>query len=146
MTTGIAASQLANMSEEQLYSHLGAINKEARGASLRSMALNKNAESVSAQDDSAVGKSFFQRLNKQAKEFFCGGCGESGDLDCLEHLKTALGLTKVLDPATMITAVSALFVAQLGWGAVVAGVVAAILVKFVFPGAAENICAIWKVA
>ena len=35
MTTGIAASQLATMSEEQLlYSHLGAINKEARGASL----------------------------------------------------------------------------------------------------------------
>jgi len=141
MITGIAASQLANMSENELYKSLGALHKESKATSFRLMSLDAQAGNVTAQRDEDEGHSFFQRLNKQAYDFFCGGCGEGKDQSCLDHLKSALNVSN--DQSSMITAFAGLLGASLGWSAVIAGIVAAILIKFVLPVAVDDICKEW---
>ncbi|ADR33758.1 hypothetical protein Sulku_1095 [Sulfuricurvum kujiense DSM 16994] len=141
MITGIAASQLAKMGENELYESLGALHKESKINSFRLMSLDKLTGNVSIQKDEDAGRLFFQRLNKQAYDFFCGGCGHGKDQSCLDHLKSALNISN--DQSTMISAVAGLLGASLGWSAVIAGIVAAILIKFVLPNAVEELCRVW---
>lgn len=70
MTTGIAAIQLANMSEDQLYESLGAIHKESKAMSFRLLSLNAQAADVAVETDNNAGRLFFKLLNKQAYDFF----------------------------------------------------------------------------
>ena len=143
MSTGIAASQLAKMEKDELYAHLGSIQKESKISLFKTLALPGEAAAVTAQTDVDAGKSSFRRLNKQAYDYFCGGCGnDPGAQNCLDHLKAALGIST--DTATMITALSTLLTATFGWGAIIAGIVAAVLIKFVFPTALTDLCAAWK--
>ncbi|WP_338415215.1 hypothetical protein [uncultured Sphaerotilus sp.] len=144
MTTGIAASKLAKMSEDELYSHLGAINKEDEIALNGPITLVDGVKNLSDENDETVGKLYFRRLNKQAKEFFCGGCSEDGAVNCLDRLKSALNLKNV-DSADAIKVVSGLFLAQFGWPAVIAGIVAAVLVNFLLPAVVEDLCSVWIV-
>jgi hypothetical protein len=137
MITGIAASQLANMSEDELYESLGALHKETKVASFRLMSLGAAVGGVAEQTDNDAGRSFFQRLNKQAYNFFCGGCGQGKDQSCLDHFKSALNISS--DQSSMITAAASLLGASLGWSAFVA----AILIKFVLPTAVDDICTAW---
>lgn len=142
MTTGIAASKLAKMSENELYESLGALHKENKITSFRLMSLDKLTGNVSIQNDEDAGRSFFQRLNKQAYDFFCGGCGHGKDQSCLDHLKSALNISN--DQSTMISALAGLLAASMGWSTVIAGIVAAILIKFVLPTAMDELCMTWR--
>lgn len=142
MTTGIAASQLAKMTQDELLMNLGALHKEDKQKALFMLSINKDFSVSSLEDDLDTGRSFFGRLNKQAHDFFCGDCGESDDTDCLGRLKKALGVSE--DQATIIAALSSLLVSTFGWAAAIGGLVAAILVKFLFPAALDNICVEWK--
>jgi hypothetical protein len=140
METELNADLLTSLTEDQLYSALGAAQKRTRVDVLQQLRFDVSADTVSIQSDAQVGHSMFQTFNKQAYDFFCGGCGGEGK-DCLDHMKAALGIsTKATE---VIKAVGDLLAVSFGWAGWIAAIVAAILVRFVIPSAYNDLCVVW---
>lgn len=135
----LSSEQLAAMSEDQLYAQLGAIQIASKHAMLSTLSLQNEALTFVGADASNTGKSFFSNLNQTAYDFFCGS---GANPDSLSHLLAALGISK--DTGTIISAVAGVLGASLGWGSLIAGIVAALLVKVVFPAGYSTLCADWK--
>lgn len=141
MATQIPEDQFAKLSEQELYERLGKVQRDNMTTAFHALALHAAANDLATQSNGDLGRSFFQRLNKQAYDFFCGGCGGAKDQSCLDHLKAALDVHLGRD--AIIASVAGLLVAALGLHPIVAGIAAAILVGFVFPTALDDLCHAW---
>ncbi len=134
----LLAEQLAAMSANQLYTQLGAIHVANKHALFSTLNLQKEALIFAAQDTTSVGKSFFNNLNRTACNFFCG---DGANADSLAHLLVALRISK--NSGETITAVAGVLKMCLGWAPLVAGIVASLLIKVVFPPVYDTLCADW---
>lgn len=137
--TDLTPQQLAAMSPDQLYAQLGEEKVANMHTVFSNLMLTMADQEFAVQDTTAAGKSFFGNLNQTAYNFFCGN---PMNKDSLKHLLAALGIIK--DQDAIITAVAAVLMANLGWSTIIAGIVAALLIKVVFPAATESLCDAWK--
>ncbi|AIA31492.1 hypothetical protein Y981_02590 [Leptospirillum ferriphilum YSK] len=135
----LTPQQLAAMSPDQLFAQLGTEKVANMHAVFGNLNLKADALTFSAQDTTDAGRSFFEILNQNAYNFFCGN---PSNQDGLAHLLAALNISK--DPSAIIAAVSGVLTAYLGLGPIIAMIVAALLIKVVFPAVITSLCNDWK--
>ncbi|MBY0577874.1 MAG: hypothetical protein K2P57_02390 [Burkholderiales bacterium] len=135
----LTPQQLASMSPDQLFAQLGTEKVANMHAVLGNLNLAEDAQIFADQDTTDEGESFFDNLNETAYNFFCGN---NANEDSLSHLLSAFNIGK--NAEAVISAVAGVLTANLGWGALVAGIVAALLVKVVFPAGYDSLCKDWK--
>jgi hypothetical protein len=135
----LTSQQLATMSSHQLFAQLGTEKVANMHAVFGNLNLKADALTFSAQDTTDIGRLFFETLNQNSYNFFCSN---PSNQDSLAHLLAALNISK--DPSAIISAVAGVLMAYLGLGPIIAMIVAALLIKVVFPAVITSLCDDWK--
>ena len=138
-----AVENLIDLPEEQLYRMLGAcltrVGNDARGSDQFDLDVPLPPPVMGAKDVLMdFGRSFFNRVEKQAFTLLCGTDPE--------HQKERDKVSEMfrLGKSDVAAGISALLVAQLALAPAIAAMVAALVVKLLFQPALDTTCDAWR--
>jgi hypothetical protein len=138
-----AASELASLSEDQLYAELGtrlqSIARTPDGSDRFDMVPGQPLESYGPREElKKLGQKFFVRWNREAYNLICGSSSE--EAAAREQVLSAFGIGR----DAVIAAIAAGLTVYLGLAAALAAVVAALAVRLFFKPGYEATCDYWK--